>query len=187
VTLAVTYEPVPTSGEADAPAEKPADKPAKDKLDLPTGPAPVQMIAWIDEDGEVILQQKISSYRLVSKLQGDNQVTYYEPVGVKKLTAYDVKLVKAFDTAGKPVAAAELPKALGKKQPVLVSADGRKVDPLHLRLIKDGTLVLVVDPPVLPPMAMQAVEPPTMAVPPPAAPTSYVPAPVPIQPQPVIR
>jgi RNA polymerase sigma factor (sigma-70 family) len=181
--LALAYEPAATPADP----EKPAEKPAKDKLDLPTGPAPVQMIAWVDEDGEVIIQQKVTTYRMVQKSQGDVQVAYYEPVGIKKLTAYEAKLVKVFDTAGKPVAATDLPRVLGKKQPVLVSADGRKVDPLHLRLIKDGTLVVVIEPShQLPPPPVQAV-PPVSEVPvPPVVPvTTYAPAPIPAEPPPL--
>src|SRR5262249_49817852 len=56
---------------------------------------------------------------------------------------FDLKDVQAFDTRGKKLDAKALKKALSKEVPALMSADGKPVDPLHLRLIKDGTVILV--------------------------------------------
>jgi RNA polymerase sigma factor (sigma-70 family) len=59
---------------------------------------------------------------------------------------FRLEQVRGFDTSGKKVEAKDLTRRLRRKVTVLVSADGKPVDPLHLRLFKDGLLVLVVAP-----------------------------------------
>src|SRR5579884_3614921 len=54
-----------------------------------------------------------------------------------------VKYVEAFTADGKPITAQRLTTLLAKERPVLVAADGRKVDPFLLQLYKEDTLVLV--------------------------------------------
>jgi hypothetical protein len=55
----------------------------------------------------------------------------------------DVKDVKVYDTAGKQIDAKALPALLKKETPALYRCDGEKPDPLHLRTVKEGTLVFV--------------------------------------------
>jgi hypothetical protein len=56
---------------------------------------------------------------------------------------YDLSAVKFFATDGKPVSAVDVKKRLKQETAVAVSMDGRQVDPKHLEIIKDDTLVLV--------------------------------------------
>ena len=48
-----------------------------------------------------------------------------------------------FDTAGKEIEASRAARLLSRPTVVLVSADGKPLDPYYLRTIKEGTLVVV--------------------------------------------
>jgi hypothetical protein len=52
--------------------------------------------------------------------------------------------VQAHGTDGKPIDAKRLRELLVSGTAVLVSADGQPVDPFYLRLLKDGTVILVI-------------------------------------------
>jgi hypothetical protein len=89
------------------------------------------------------------------------------------------KELQAYGVDGKKIETSSVAERLKKEIAVLVSADGQQVDPFHLQLIKEGTLVLV--------LPSEAVHLP----PPTAAPTYSYPAPAAIPPpvseQPPIR
>jgi hypothetical protein len=53
------------------------------------------------------------------------------------------KTVRMYDTDGKPVDPKAVAKRLARETPVLLSADGKKVDPFYLQVMKKDTLVLV--------------------------------------------
>jgi len=53
------------------------------------------------------------------------------------------KSVEAYTTDGKAISAETLANLLTKERTVLVALDGKKVDPFHLQVYKDGTIVLV--------------------------------------------
>jgi hypothetical protein len=72
---------------------------------------------------------------------------------------YPQKEVRAFDTRGKPVPPAEVARRLKDWARVLVSQDGKEVDPLHLALFKDGALVLVLPRQVGAPVVLPAKKP----------------------------
>jgi hypothetical protein len=106
-------------------------------------------------------------------------------------TSYKKDEVTAYDTKGKKIDLKELVKRLEKEAPVLASNDGKPVDPLHLRLIKDDTVILVLPIParVAPPLPRVAPGfPPVPAVPAvpgaggPAAPPPAVPGSLPAAP-----
>ena len=54
---------------------------------------------------------------------------------------YDLKDVEVLDTKGKTLNASDVAKTLKEETVALASMWGQKVDPLHLRLVKDGTLI----------------------------------------------
>jgi hypothetical protein len=60
---------------------------------------------------------------------------------------YDLDDVQVFDTKGKKLDRKTVVKQLKKETVALASPAGHRVDPLHLRLIKDGTLVFVLPAP----------------------------------------
>ncbi len=88
-------------------------------------------------------------------------MTSYERTDELLAVDYTLDEVKAYDTRGKVVQPKKLPELLKGETVVLVSADGKPVDPLYLRLVKDGTLVFVLPASAIPPPA-----PPPLAAPP---------------------
>jgi hypothetical protein len=55
--------------------------------------------------------------------------------------------IRAYRADGKRVDAKMLPKLLAKQRGVLMSADGKKVDPFYLQIMKADTLVFVLPQP----------------------------------------
>jgi hypothetical protein len=62
------------------------------------------------------------------------------------MTEMPAKDVQAFTVDGREVSAEKLATLLAKERTVLVALDGKKVDPFHLKLYKEDTLVLVPPP-----------------------------------------
>ena len=64
------------------------------------------------------------------------------------LTTFELpaKYVEAYTVEGTPIPADKLAEMLAKERTVLVAMDGKKVDPFHLQLYKEGTIVLVPPP-----------------------------------------
>lgn len=120
----------------------------------PSGTAPRQVLASIDSKGNL----KITYATSVGPGFGGGAMSVpveqekgKPPVPVKvRVTSLmvtsvelDAKHVKAYTADGRPVAGKRLAEMLAKDRAVLVSTDGKKVDPYYLELYKEGTLVLV--------------------------------------------
>jgi RNA polymerase sigma factor (sigma-70 family) len=159
-------EAAPPPPSAFAAPSKEGGKPAKDgqgekKIGLPKGPPPVQVLASLTEDGKLMVK---SEHILVHKkvvrahpwpedaLPGPHVVikgfsgglAAMRPKGVIELS-YDLKDVQVLDTKGKEVEKKELAKLL--KDETLAVASFSEFDPLHLRILKEGTLVFILPPP----------------------------------------
>jgi hypothetical protein len=52
-------------------------------------------------------------------------------------------VVQAYTVDGKAIDAAKLGEMLAKERTVLITLDGKKADPFHLELYKEGTIILV--------------------------------------------
>jgi RNA polymerase sigma factor (sigma-70 family) len=172
-----------------APGEKPGL--------LPSGPAPIQVLLSLTKDGKIRVQRGVLVYKPVAEVDSATgaKMVRYECSSVSELIEFDGDGVQAFDTKGKKIELSELPKMLAEQVPALASADGKEVDPLHLRLIKEGTLVLVLSidwplvtpPPTVPfvptapPGAVPAI-PAALPAPPGIAPPILPPAAVPVAP-----
>jgi hypothetical protein len=122
---------------------------------LPTGQQPLQVLAHMDRDGNVVIRQTVPQYREEvrqrTRFVKENgrrvpvtetyKVTVVIQVPVtRKLPA---RSVHVYGTDGKKMDASALPKLLKKETVVLLSADGRPVDSFYLQLVRQGTLVLV--------------------------------------------
>lgn len=155
-----TLRPAPAPGEA---------LPAQFKEHLPDGLAPIQVLVVLDKDRRLSVSRKVSYYEpqtetVTLKNGQKHRITYYAQKHHDHATVYDFQKVRVHDAKGRAVDLSELRKRLKNETLVLISADGRMVDPLHLRLFKEDTLVFL-----LPPQALRAV-PGEDPIPPPQAP-----------------
>jgi hypothetical protein len=123
---------------------------AEEKLSLPKSSTPTPVVASMDKDGRVVLRMQVPEYRANSAIKVDPGASdtpgVYEMVWREQTYRLDVKEVKVYDTAGKEIDAKALPRLLSKETLAVYSYDP-KLDPLHLRTIKDGTLIFVYLPP----------------------------------------
>jgi hypothetical protein len=119
---------------------------------LPAGPMPFHALAVLDKKGRVAVTIRFPDMAPGAMEGGVGPGGGGGPLPPKAADtepvtrSFRLKKVQAFETSGKKVEAKELARRLRRKVALLVSADGKAVDPLHLRLFKEGLLVLVVAP-----------------------------------------
>jgi hypothetical protein len=129
------------------------------KIALPQGPAPAQALVSLTKEGKLTV--KCEHIAVVAKLRagvpplpgsqilGPRVVFKGVAGGIGRVVpaprsheiSFDLKEVKVLDTKGNEVAKKELPKLL-KDETLAVAVFG-EVDPLHLRILKEGTLIFV--------------------------------------------
>ncbi len=128
----VGSQPAPSSGKTAA-------------SKLPIGPAPYQALAIADRNGNVTMKVMAMSYvmRSVPDPDAKNVLNYYEPTPRLLTKQYTAEQIQVHGRDGKTIDAKRLRKLLRDEVPVLVSMDGKPVDPLHLRLYRDDALFLV--------------------------------------------
>jgi len=117
---------------------------------LPSGPPPQVMILNVERDGTAYLTRTVTRFKEVTEVfkvrVGDKEETRQRKVVVPytemdKAVLSD-KGVQVFNSDGKRLVGVNLPKFV-KSVPVLVSADGKPVDPFYFRLAREGTLIIV--------------------------------------------
>jgi hypothetical protein len=126
---------------------------------LPTGPAPQLAVVRLNSDGNLVQRVTVEVakevLREIKKTIDGREVVVQQKFIIIEQTFVDEaragKGLAAFDATGKQVPADRLPGLLAKDTLVLISADGNKLDPAYLRVIKDGTLVLVLPRQTVPP------------------------------------
>jgi hypothetical protein len=83
-------------------------------------------------------------------------LTYYEPVQTEQHIQIESReTIPAYDTTGKRIDAATLARQLKKETPVLIAMDGKMVNPYHLQVVKEDTVIFVPSGPLtyVPPLA----------------------------------
>jgi hypothetical protein len=171
-------------------------KPAKlaEKINLPTGPAPIQVLASVNSDGKLVIKTAVTHYvpiaprplppqqvppvppRLLPGRGGPAPaiaVAPFQPVMQAHSQICDFNDVQVLNTKGNKLTRKEVKKQLKEETVAVASQWGQPVDPLHLRVLKDGILVFVLPAPRGMPV-FPGVVPPGVPVP--------LPAPLPIQP-----
>jgi hypothetical protein len=126
---------------------------AENASKLPTSPAPNHATARINKDGSLVLREGVFQttyeYKEENLESKDGRVVRRRiqvPVTTMREVTRNIaaKDIQAYTTEGKKLDPRDLANFLKKDTPVLVSADGKKVDPYYLQVIKEGTIVLVV-------------------------------------------
>jgi hypothetical protein len=134
---------------------KPAkDGPGEKKVRLPKGPAPVQVLVSWDKDGKLVVkaEQMVALGVRRPPLPDDPHPgprflfkTIAGGAAPKEPTqlSYDPKEVRVFDTKGKEIEKKKWTKRLKEETLAVASFGDQPPDPLHLRILKEGTLVFL--------------------------------------------
>jgi hypothetical protein len=123
----------------------------------PGGAPPEQAVAIIDGEGKLRITQisfpcgygngpgGSATETAVLVKRGADKVRVKVKVNSLVLTTTELpaNVVDAYTVDGKPIAAEKLAAMLAKERTVLISRDGKKIDPFHLDLYKEGTIILV--------------------------------------------
>jgi RNA polymerase sigma factor (sigma-70 family) len=180
--------PPPAVGSAPQQKVQPPEQAA---TNLPMGPAPVQILVSVNEDHKLVVKTAITTYRFPGGGPGNvgpnggaiapppvalpgpggapggfGGTGKMEAVNTLRSQVYDLEDVHVFDTNGNKINKKQLAKLL-KEETVAMAVWGQTVDPLHLRVLKEGTLTFALPAPqgFGPGMA-----PPAVPVPQPAGP-----------------
>jgi RNA polymerase sigma factor (sigma-70 family) len=133
-------DPPPAKEIAKAPAPEPAAKDEDDDLDLPVGTPLTQVRVRIDKNGKLVV--KTATHEGV---RGPNGVL--DEANTIHIQRYDLADVMVTDLKGKKIDEGELAKMIKKETVAMASLHGEPVDPLHLRVLKEGTLVFALPAP----------------------------------------
>jgi hypothetical protein len=130
-----------------------APAPAEEAIKAPQGLPPAQVIASVTKEGDFEITQTVMVAETRNEIRTANvngapvqqtvQVTMFKPVQVQQ--RIKAAGVKVYTAAGKEVK--DAPDKFKKPTIVLYAADGKKVDPFYLKIIKPDTLVIVAQPP----------------------------------------
>jgi hypothetical protein len=124
---------------------------AGEKAKGPKGPPPQIMVVELDAGGRPLLVHRVMSFipqvqeytvnvgNRVEKRQRTVMVPVLRQVKVK-LAAEGVRIVTA---GGKRIEPRNLDAVLKRMTPVLVSSDGKDVDPFYLRLLRADALIVI--------------------------------------------
>lgn len=153
------------------------DEPAS----APKGAPPRYGIASLARDGQIqvcdfrSIPRTETRTRVVERDGGPKRMETYSTVyeNVPTVSLYDSKSVQVFDHKSRPVKQESLAALLRGETHILLSADGKEVDPYYLQHFKEGTLVFVIDPFE----KFKNLKPAPMPAPAPAAPQKPRPAP----------
>jgi hypothetical protein len=154
--------------------------PDNQKIEQPTGPQPIFVVVTNLDVPQGILQIRRTQVVTVSvPVQETVQVNGQQVVVTKYVSenrtslmdvAYRLDKAAPQTAAGKKLTSAEAAKLIRAGSVILISADGRPIDPLFLRIVNPETVILV------PSVPAPAVAPQGPAVPPPGtAPSEDVP------------
>ncbi len=143
-TAAATAETPRARAAADQEDEQPAEAASpRDRLPLPAGQAPVQILARRTRGGKIQVKMVSTELRRINAVNAAGQpVEAFQRAPVIVERVYDRDAVKAYDTHLKKVNAKDLAKTL-QHEVLALAVFGPTPDRRHFRLVKEGTLVFV--------------------------------------------
>jgi hypothetical protein len=121
---------------------------------IPNSPLPLMVLARMTSENRLRVRMPTTAYVPVTTYvpapKWEEPRTSYEVQTTERIEIHPAADVEAFGMDGRRIPLKNLANLLRDERPVLLSANGRKVDPFYLQLIKEGTVILVL-PPLKPP------------------------------------
>jgi RNA polymerase sigma factor (sigma-70 family) len=127
---------------------------AKEEGRLPIGPPPTQVLVSLAEEGRLTIKWAETLYEPEHLGVAGKEVVSYRGHIEKHTQLLAVTDIGVLDSKGNPIDKDQLPRLLKEEMPALIYSGPSAIDPLHLRLIKEGTLVFVL--PYAPPVPPRA-------------------------------
>jgi RNA polymerase sigma factor (sigma-70 family) len=126
--------------KAPAPEASAKDDSADDDIDLPAGTPLTQVRVRLDKNGKLVVKTAIrnGAHRAFVTSEGGAPEPETTTIQIQR---FDLAGVKVLDAKGKTIDESELAKLLKKETIAMASLHGEPIDPLHLRVLKEGTLV----------------------------------------------
>jgi hypothetical protein len=139
------------------------DRQSEKKVGLPKGPAPVQVLVSLTKDGKFMVKAEHmvavrvpfpplpappvtdgphSRPRILIRANAEGLGPMELPKGPIELT-YELKEIQVLDTKGEKIGKEELAKRLKEETVGVATFGDQPPDPLHLRILKEGTLVFL--------------------------------------------
>jgi uncharacterized protein (TIGR03067 family) len=118
---------------------------------LPRSPMPATALVRLTRTGTIAVTTRSAICQPRTTVKSSGQpVTEYRMIDQTTTEHYSRDDVRVYDTAGRRVAAQDLPRLLKDEVTALIYFGAEKPDPLHLKLFKDGTLFLALPAPAAP-------------------------------------
>jgi RNA polymerase sigma factor (sigma-70 family) len=139
-------DPAPAKQIAKAPAPEALtqDDSADEDTDLPVGTPLAQIRVRLDKNGKLVVKTVVrSGWDFRAQVQNNPPP---EVINMQ-IQRYELADVKVVNTRGKAIDETDLAKMLKKETVAMASLHGEPVDPLHLRVLKEGTLVFALPAP----------------------------------------
>ncbi len=139
------------------------DRQSEKKVALPKGPPPVQVLVSLTKDGKLrvksehmvavrvrfpplpappVTDRPHSRPRVLIRTNGEGLGPMEQPKGSIELT-YEIEEIQVLDTKGEEVGKEEVAKRLKEETVAVATFGDQPPDPLHLRILKEGTLVFI--------------------------------------------
>jgi hypothetical protein len=132
--------PAKELAKAPAPEAPAKDDSADDDVGLPMGTPLTQVRVRLDKNGKLVVKTAVRNGTHRTAFAPDGGAPEPETTTIQ-IQRFDLAGVKVLDANGKTVEEGELVRQLKKETIAMASLHGEPIDPLHLRVLKEGTLV----------------------------------------------
>jgi RNA polymerase sigma factor (sigma-70 family) len=124
-----------------APAAAPA--PEYEKLNLPKSRPLEQVLVAPEKDGKLVVKVAVTGFFPTETIIPGGESHGVELRTVVRSDTYDLDEVRVLDTNGKKLDSKAVAKLLKGETVAVAAFHNQTVDPLHLRVLKEGTLVFI--------------------------------------------
>jgi hypothetical protein len=117
--------------------------PAEEQPDLPRSRPLEQVLVALDRDDNLVVKIAVTGFMLAETKRAGGESLGVELRTVEGSVTIALDRVRVLDAKGNTIDKKALAKLLQGETVALASLDGEEVDPLHLRLLREDTMILV--------------------------------------------
>jgi hypothetical protein len=120
----------------------------KQNRTLPTGRAPNQVLVKLDRDGKLVVKSAVTGFQMDEQRRAPGE----QSIGTKLVTTvrsdtFRLDDVRVIDSRVKTIDKKTWVKRINRETVAMAVFNGQKVDPRHLRVLKEGMLVFILPAP----------------------------------------